>query len=505
MNAGGHPGEEPAFEVGPSTPLPSLLDFQAVERVAGPVHSRLEIVYFDTESLALGSRNIFLRRRSGGPGHGWYLGIPDGAARWRETNAPLGQPDLVPGELLARVLAYTRGEKLSAVVHLGTRRSTYRLYGASGEHLGDFIDDQVQADRTGPGVPGAAWREWRLRLVHGDNRWLVAALETLAAAQPARPRPGTGSDAAYGGMPPVGRAVAPRKPRGKGPAIDVATAYLRVHVNELLGADAGVRLELPDAVHRMRSATRRLRSALSTYAGLYAADAARNLGSELKWLARALGRPRDAEVMRERLRRRIEELPAPLRTADVHEPVERELGTAYNVDYRQLLGVLDSGRYYRLLDELERFRDRPPAGVRASLAARSESARSVNKMAKRLERAHEAVGQSPSGGPRDTALHQARKDAKRLLHAADSVEGIHRKHARRISRRAQELQRILGEHHDSVMVGAFLEELLTDPALTEDAVRAYRRILETEASNARAAARKYAKARKKLTGLRVQH
>ena len=504
MNAGGCPEEGPAFGVGQSAPLPSLLDLQSVERVADPVRSRLETVCFDTAMLALGTRNIFLRRHSGGPGHGWYLGIPDGADRWQVATAPLGQPDLVPAELLARVLAYARGEGLAPVMHLDIMRSTHRLYGGTGEHLADFIDDRVQAEGKAPGARGTAWREWSLRLVHGDKDWLAAALETLSAAQPAHPRPGTGTDGPCGGTVPAGRAAVPRKPRRKGPAVDVATAYLGVHVNELLGADAGVRLGLPDAVHRMRSETRRLRSALSTYAGLYAADAARNPGAELKWLAGALGRPRDAEVIRERLGRRFEELPARLRTVDVCEPVEREIGTAYNVDYRQLLGVLESGRYYRLLDGLERFRDNPPAGVRASLAARSEAARSVNKMARRLERAHKAVGQSPPGGPRDIALHRARKDAKRLLHAADSVAGIHGKQAGRISRRAHKLQRILGEHHDSVMVSAFLEELLTDPALTEDAVLAYRRILETEAESARAAARKYAKARKKLAGLRLQ-
>ncbi|MGL3807145.1 CYTH and CHAD domain-containing protein [Paeniglutamicibacter sp. R2-26] len=505
MKAGGHPGEEPALEVGPTTPLPSLRGLQAVERVADPVHSRLETVYFDTETLALGTRNIFLQRRSGGPGHGWYLGIPDGAAQWHVAGAPLGQPHTVPGELLARVLAYTRGEGLAPVAHLGIRRSTHRLYGTAGEHLADFIDDRVQVERTGPGVPGTAWREWRLHLVHGDNDWLAAARETLAALQPAHPWSGTGGSDAKGGAVPAGRAAVPRKPRRKGPAIDVATTYLELHINELLGADAGVRLGLPDAVHRMRSETRRLRSALSTYAGLYSANAARTLGAELKWLARALGRPRDAEVMRERLRRRIEELPDSLRTVDACEPVEREIGTAYNVDYRQLLGVLESGRYYRLLGDLERFRDNPPAGARAQLAARSEAARSVNKMAKRLERAHRAVDRSPSGGTRDAALHQARKAAKRLLHAADSVAGIHGKQARGFSRRAHKLQRVLGEHHDSVMVRAFLEELLADPGLPEDAARAYRRILETEADSARAAARKYAKSRKKLAELRLQH
>ncbi len=495
---------ELAYEVGASTPLPVFLDIPDVERVADPVDSRLDAVYFDTATLALAIRRITLRRHTGGMEHGWQLRIPDGTARWQEINAPLGQPDVVPGELLTHVLAYTRGNSLSPIARLGTRRSTYRLYGAGGKHLADFTDDRIHAEATHPEGSGLEWREWKLLLVHGDSGLLAATEETLAATGVGRSRQGSELARALGGTFPPERATGTGKPRKKGPVIDVVTAYLEAHINELLSNDAGVRLELPDAVHQMRSATRRLRSALSTYADLFTKGTAQGLGAELKWFAGILGRPRDAEVMRERLRRHVGDLPEPLRAGPVSEPMEREIGTAYNVDYRELLKVLESDRYYRLLDDLERFRDDPPARPRASRPARGETAKLVNRTAKRLDRAHKSVARTKAGSARDVALHHVRKEAKRLLHVADSVAEIHGKRARKISLRAHRLQRILGDHHDSVMVRALLDELVTDPTLPEGTVKAYRRILKIERGLALAAAQKYPKARKKLAALRLR-
>lgn len=503
MQPTGYPRTEHSYDAGASTPFPELPDIQGVERVEAPVDSRLDAVYFDTETLALATRRITLRRRTGGIDHGWQLSIPHGSAQGQELNAPLGQPDAVPRELLTHVLAYTRGEDLLPIARLGTLRSTCRLYGPGGEHLADFADDRIHAESTHPPGPGMEWREWKLMLVHGGTDLLVAAEETLTATGAVRSSPGSELARALGGAYPTERSTGTGRPRKKGPAFDVVAAYLDVQIGELLSEDPCVRLGEPESIHQMRSATRRIRSVLSTYASLLTAMEVRRLGDELKWLTRMLGRPRDVEVMRERLRRHIGELPKPLRAGPVSEPIERELGTAYNVDYRELLKALESDRYYRLLDDLEQFRDHPPTKARASKPARKEAAGLVNKTAKRLDRAHKAAVRAKAGGTRDTALHQVRKDAKRLRHAAESVTEIHGKRARKISRKTHRLQSILGDHQDSVMVRAFLDELVSEPALPEGTVRAYRRVQRIEKDIARTAVKKYSKARKKSSGLRL--
>ena len=208
--------------------------------------------------------------------------------------------------------------------------------------------------------------------------------------------------------------------------------------------------------------------------------------------------------MRERLRQHLRELPKGLRTGPVAGSVELELGTAYNAGYKAVLKTLETKRYYRLLDGLEHFRDHPPATPRAYRPARKETARLVNSAAKRLDRAHKAAARAGHGHARDTALHQVRKDAKRLRHAAESVTEIHGKRARRLSMTAHRLQKILGDQRDSVMARAFLNRLAADPTLAEGTVAAYRRILGVEIRIARAAEKSYSKARGKATGLRLR-
>ncbi|POH73581.1 CYTH and CHAD domain-containing protein [Arthrobacter glacialis] len=496
---------EQKYEADAASALPALLDIPGVERVAEPMQDRLEAVYFDTATLALAARRITLRRRTGGTDNGWNLKLPVGLDRRQEVHAPLGQPESVPEELLDRVLVYTRGEDLVPVARLSTGRTTYRLYGPGGNHLADFADDLVHAEALHPPGPGVDWREWEIELVHGTSDFFAAAADALTATGADRSRYGSKLARALGDAFPPEVATGTGVSHKKGPVLDVVTAYLDGQISELLAQDPGVRLGSPEALHRMRSATRRFRSTLTTYRGLFSRTEVRTLEDGLKWLARILGRPRDAEVMRERLRQHLRNLPKGLRTRTVSGPVEHALGSAYNAGYKEVLKTLESDRYYRLLDGLEHFRDHPPTRPRAFRPARKETARLVNKAAKSLDRSHQAAAHAKAGSARDAALHQVRKDAKRLRHAAESVAGIHGKRARTLSRSAHRLQRILGIHQDSVVARVFLDSLGEDTALPEGTTLVYRRIHDVEERVARAAEKKYIKARKKASGLRIDH
>ena len=495
---------EQKYDAGASTPLPALLEIPGVERVAEPVADQLDAVYFDTPALALAGRRITVRRRTGGADQGWHIKLPAAADQRRELHAPLGQQDTVPEDLSDQLDAYIRGETLIPIARLSTHRTTYRLYGPGGEHLADFTDDLVQAERLHPPGPATAWREWEIELVDGAPRLFTAAAETLIATGAGPSRHASKLARALGDTWPAERFRAAPGPRKKGPAADVVTAYLGKQITELLTNDPGVRLGTPDAVHRMRSATRRSRSALATYRTLFDKAAVRRLRDELKWLAGILGRPRDAEVMRERLRQHVRDLPAGLRRGPVAKPIELELGTAYNAGYRQVLKTLGSDRYFRLLDDLEDFCNHPPSTPRGSKPALKTATKLINKTAKRLDRAHDAVTDTVEGAPRNTALHQVRKDAKRLRHAAESVTGIRGKGARKIAKAARKQQNILGDHQDSVLARALLSRLAADPELPARTVLAYRRIHGVEDDLARAAEAKYVKLRKKAYGIRLR-
>src|SRR4051794_40323867 len=127
------------------------------------------------------------------------------------------------------------------------------------------------------------------------------------------------------------------------PAGDVLLAHLREQVQQVHAYDRPVRMDAPDAVHKMRVAVRRLRSALTTFAPLVPGDVRRPLGKELKWLAGVLGEARDAEVLRDRVRKSLEREGEGADAATA--VVDAELEQAYRAAHDRVLVALDGERY----------------------------------------------------------------------------------------------------------------------------------------------------------------
>jgi len=65
----------------------------------------------------------------------------------------------------------------------------------------------------------------------------------------------------------------------------------------------------------------------------------------------------------------------------------------------------------------------------------------------------------PGAADRDTAIHQARKAAKRARYAAEAAVPALGGAARHQAAQAKELQQSLGDHHDSVVARTVLLEL----------------------------------------------
>ena len=84
---------------------------------------------------------------------------------------------------------------------------------------------------------------------------------------------------------------------------EVVLAYAAEQVGVLREGEAAVRSDAPDAVHRSRVAARRLRSTLRTYSAVFRRGPVSGLRDELRWFGEELGAPRDAEVLRDLLRR----------------------------------------------------------------------------------------------------------------------------------------------------------------------------------------------------------
>lgn len=442
---------ERKFDVTESTPLPEFDRLHGVERVAPPVEYELDATYFDTAELALATARITLRRRTGGDDAGWHLKTVIDSDQRQELHEPLGNdPAEVPERLLRRVRVHVRDRPVLPVVRLRTRRVVHRLLDARGGILAEVCDDRVRAERSRPEAATLAWREWEVELVDGD-RDLLDAAETLFAASGVTPSAHVSKLArALGDLPRAAHAAPPR-PGGRSATADVLLAYVEDNVRMLWNEDPRVRDDEPESVHQFRIALRRLRSAFDTFRAVLEPGSANSLRQELKWMAGTLGGARDLQVLQQRLSDLIAAEPVELVLGPVPTRIDEQLAADIAAARLDGLASLDDGRYFRLLDALDAFLAAPPLRPPASEPARAIVPDLIERQWKRLRAAVRASETAAPGTARDLALHDVRKCAKQLRYAAEAAAPASRKAALRLAAAAEEIQTILGEHHDSVV------------------------------------------------------
>ncbi|MDP5227504.1 MULTISPECIES: CHAD domain-containing protein [Arthrobacter] len=319
-------------------------------------------------------------------------------------------------------------------------------------------------------------------------------------------------------MPTANSGTGPADGAGEGPGLpvpgrkstvgEVLLAYLDEQSRELLADEAAVRRGDDDAVHSMRSTARRIRSALQAHHPVVRKAAARRLGEDLRWLGHFLGDPRDAEVLRERVLTELRALPRFHDAQAALLPVERELDAAWAAGRRRLLTALDSRTYRGMLEALADFRNDPPFIADAGRRAREAGAAVVDDAARRMERSRLRAKKRRGTPEYDDALHEVRKDAKRLRYSAESVAAAGARHTAALGRAGKRIQQALGEQHDAAGTRDFLIRLAAAPGLPEDLAEAYREAGEAQAKKARDAERQYRrvyrKARRKTHGFTLR-
>lgn len=240
---------------------------------------------------------------------------------------------------------------------------------------------------------------------------------------------------------------------------EVLAGYVAEQVAAIEELEPAVRGDEPDAVHQLRVAIRRLRSALTTFRPVLDRERTRQLAGELKWLAGVLGRPRDLEVLQARVEARLAGTDSDL----VLGPVPVQLTERFARDHAEAraacLEALDDPRYPALLAALRALRADPPVTGGAEKRAARFLPGAVGKAFRGLRAAVAAVERTADGVERDLALHEARKKAKRARYAVEAAVPVVGREARRLGKRLKSLQELLGEHQDSVVARQFLREL----------------------------------------------
>ncbi|MGW2812493.1 CYTH and CHAD domain-containing protein [Streptomyces sp. NPDC001415] len=442
--------------------LPDLTRVPGITDIVdkGVVH--LDAVYYDTPDLRLDADSLTLRRRTGGADAGWHLKFPVTAGIRDEIRAPLS--DRLPPALAALLRSRVRDGELLPVVRLLSSRDVRHLLADDHTLLAELSIDTVRAEGLRDGASSTTWTEIEVELADGiDDESILDGVEKRL--RKAGIRPSTSSSKVARAL----RETAPKPRRtakdakNTGPAEGTAGAhvlgYLRAQRDAIIALDPAVRRELPDSVHQMRVATRRLRSAFKSYSKVVDRAATDPVGEELKWLAAELGVDRDQEVLTERLRTRIDALPRTLLLGPVRGRLRIWTVARRTGSRRRTVAVLDGKRYLALLGTLDTLLAAPPLLPAAERPVADVLPRAVLKDYDRLAgRVHTALGLAP-GHERDLALHEARKAAKRARYAAEAAAPALGKPAGKFAKRMKAVQNVLGDHQDSVVARDALRTL----------------------------------------------
>ena len=223
--------------------------------------------------------------------------------------------------------------------------------------------------------------------------------------------------------------------------IEHALGTMQEHLDAIRAHEPGVRRgEDPEALHHMRTATRRLRADLRAVREILDPEEVGRLRDELRWLGATLGAARDADVQRDYLCG-LQALTRDERTivARILAGLERERGRARAA----VLAALDTPRYPRVLRELEAFVQHPPL-VTEDLALAEVAGEQFRKLRRAVKHLPPAPG--------DRALHTVRLAVKRARYAGELARVTGGRHVQRFVDKAQAVQDALGEHQDAVIV-----------------------------------------------------
>ena len=322
--------------------------------------------------------------------------------------------------------------------------------------LAVVTDNVLRAEPFGTARATCVWREIGTTVFDADEALLDAVRTRLGAAGLDPRTPG----------PVLQRVLPDRLPSPSTISLgldatsgDVLMAFLRKQTDELISEDPRARRDEPDGVHRMRVATRRLRSTLATYRPLLDRSRTDPVRAELAWLGAVLGGPRDAEVVRDHLQRQVSLLAPELVQGPVLERIERESASRHEAAHAELVQALDGDRYLLLLDALDDLVIHPPLQPIASRPARAGLRRLVSRAARRFDVLAARADKNADPQQRAVLLHDVRRAAKRARYAADLVRPVFGDDAARLAAAMEQIQEVLGEYQDSVTAQPVIAEI----------------------------------------------
>lgn len=469
LAAGGKPGSSTGHE----TEVKFRTDRDGLERAltcrllapASPPRSQtLRTVYYDTRSGGLRKAGIVLRIRKAARAIP-LLGLKSldaeaGHAFRRkeiEVRSPRGEPNphLFDAATAALVREAAGGEALEARFEIRTKRRTVLVRHGGADIEVAFDDGVILA-----GAQTQPLFEVELELKTGQDAGLLAFALALAGELPLSldflSKSEKGFRLAFGKAADVVRAAPilldPDTP------LDEAIHAIVSNTLEHFVANWAILRERddPDAIHQLRVALRRLRSALRMFATVLPQPDCENLREEAKRIASGLAPARDCDVFRAS----VEQGPAAERPGHCDgllATVEERRQSAY----RRARTLIDESAATMFVLRVQSFLAGPAwRSAAPGIAMKHFSRKALNRLHRRALKRGEGLPAIP-----DTERHELRIALKNLRYAIEFIGSVF---GRRAARKeyagvVSGLQELLGMHNDEVTA----RRLLADPRIRD--------------------------------------
>ncbi|HEX4210728.1 MAG TPA: CHAD domain-containing protein [Candidatus Binataceae bacterium] len=213
--------------------------------------------------------------------------------------------------------------------------------------------------------------------------------------------------------------------------------------------EAALRGEV-EPLHQMRVASRRLRAAVEVFASVMHGARVNVYRGDLRWLGQVAGAVRECDMTAVLIRQQAARLDAAM-AAELEPVYQRLLATRETA--REGLAAMTATRRYRMLGE--RLMNPLIRRVVPEITVGEHALRLIAPIAVKTRKAGKRVmAEAPA-----EMFHTLRKRIKRLRYAFEMLSGAGGRHHRHAIERLEQMQEILGEHHDAVALGAWLREL----------------------------------------------
>ncbi len=340
------------------------------------------------------------------------------------------------------------------------RRAAIVLMSASGAQTG-AIADAVELSKSQVRHWRRAWREQRLGIFPGQDGGAPSPDAAVTGAD-------ASTEAETGQSPPVPGVDAPRLALDlrdsvgmvpTDPMPEAGRKALHYHFERMLQHEPGSRLgHDPEAVHDMRVATRRMRSAFRIMQPYFKKNATRDFRSSLRTTAQRLGAVRDLDVLLEKARR-FEDAHPGADLTPLYELWDRQRQVARS----ELIAYLDSKDFARFVARFDAFLKQPGKGAKPLPDTDETVPHQVRHVVPHLiyqryerVRAYEtALDQAGDG-----TLHALRIDIKRFRYMVEFFSEVLGPQAARVIDACKTMQDHLGDLNDAAVAIEAMESFV---------------------------------------------